>query len=195
MIVGMGAKVVPTLRGVGPEKLPALWLPFVLINVGCLVRVAFQVLTDWDPTFFKLVGVSGVLEWTGLAAWAMHLAAVMLGLGRYRAETAAGWGPTPSRIAPDHKVAAVLAWHPELDNVFIEHGFDLIRSVLLRHTVARQVSLRQACRMKHRDLDRFVAALNRARVPAASVNSAEIGATTTPLSIGHGNSVAGTADR
>lgn len=83
MIVGVAAKVVPRFRGIPEMTLPALWLPFVLINLGCLLRVGFQIGTDWHPVFFQLVGVSGVLEWTGLALWAGHLAAVMLGLGRY----------------------------------------------------------------------------------------------------------------
>ncbi|MCC7407168.1 MAG: NnrS family protein, partial [Phycisphaeraceae bacterium] len=84
MIVGVAAKVAPMLRGVGSERLPGLWLVFVLLNVGCLLRVSLQVLSDWSPVFFKVVGVSGMLEWTALALWSGHLAAVMLGLGRYR---------------------------------------------------------------------------------------------------------------
>jgi len=163
MIVGMAAKVVPTLRGIGPAPgmLPALWLPFVLINLGCLLRVGFQIGTDWSPVFFKLVGISGMLEWTGLAIWAGHLIAVMLGLGRY-AQGEASWGPAPQRIAPEHRVAAVLHWHPELEPVFVGHGFDLIRNPVLRRTVARQVSLAAACRMKGVEVAAFVDALNRA---------------------------------
>jgi len=181
MIVGMAAKVVPTLRGIGPAPgmLPALWLPFVLINLGCLLRVGFQIGTDWSPVFFKLVGISGMLEWTGLAIWAGHLIAVMLGLGRY-AQGEASWGPAPQRIAPEHRVAAVLHWRPELEPVFIEHGFDLIRNPVLRRTVARQVSLAAACRMKGVEVAALVDALNRARPsadvgPCASTPTARVG--------------------
>jgi hypothetical protein len=174
MIVGVAAKVVPMLRGVGPGSgmLPALWLPFLLINLGCLLRVGFQIGTDWHPLFFKLVGVSGMLEWTGLAIWAAHLAAVMLGLGRYRAASAANWGPTPERIEPDHRVAAVLHWHPELESIFLDHGFDLIRNPVLRRTLARQVTLRQACRMKGVARDAFLAALNGGREGGGQVSGA-----------------------
>ncbi len=163
MIVGMAAKVVPTLRGIGPEKLPSLWLPFVLINIGCLLRVGFQIGTDWHPAFFKLVGVSGVLEWTGLAIWAGHLVAVMLGMGRYRDTGATTWGPAPDRIAPEHRVAAVLHWHPELDPIFVDHGFDLIRNPVLRRTIARQISLAKVCQMKAVALDPFINELNQPR--------------------------------
>ncbi|MCC7205321.1 MAG: NnrS family protein [Phycisphaeraceae bacterium] len=84
MMVGVASKVAPMLRGVGPDRLPDLTGVFVLLNLGCLLRVSLQVLSDWDPLFFRLVSVSGVLEWTALAWWSMHLASVMLGLGRYR---------------------------------------------------------------------------------------------------------------
>lgn len=79
MIVGMAAKVVPTSRGVGRDKPPSLWVPFILINLGCLLRVGFQIGTDWHPAFFKLVGISGIFEWTGLAIWAGYLTAIILG--------------------------------------------------------------------------------------------------------------------
>lgn len=79
MIVGMSSTIVPVVRGIAPGQLPSLWLPFALINLGCLVRVVFQIGTDWHPMFFTLVGISGMLEWTGLAFWACHLAMLMLG--------------------------------------------------------------------------------------------------------------------
>lgn len=46
-----------------------LWIPFLLVNVGCALRVSMQTLTDFHPIFFSLVGISGVLEVTGLILW------------------------------------------------------------------------------------------------------------------------------
>jgi len=134
------------LRGVGPGSgmLPALWLPFLLINLGCLLRVGFQIGTDWHPLFFKLVGVSGMLEWTGLAIWAAHL-------------------------------AAVLHWHPELEPIVLDHGFDLIRNPVLRRTLARQVTLRQACRMKGVARDAFAAARDDVGPHRVDPSSASLG--------------------
>lgn len=73
MIVGVSAKVVPNLRGVALDTLPALWLPFLLINVGCFLRVSMQTLTDFHAAAFPITGISGVLEVTGLAFWGAHL--------------------------------------------------------------------------------------------------------------------------
>lgn len=170
MIVGMAAKIVPTLRGIDRDALPALWLPFALINLGCLLRVSFQIGTDWQPAFFQPIAISGALEWTGLAIWAGHLACVMLGLGRYHQATSNTWGPRPERIEAEHRVAAVLHWHPELEDVFVSHGFEQIRCPVLRQTVARQVSLAQACRMKQKPVEAFIKALNEGRrnSPASS---------------------------
>jgi hypothetical protein len=67
MIMGIAAFVVPALRRVPRAGLPALIGPFVLVNVGCFLRVTLQVLTDVYPAFFRVVGASGVLELAALA--------------------------------------------------------------------------------------------------------------------------------
>jgi hypothetical protein len=72
MIVGVAAKVVPTLNGVNTRDLSPLWGPFVLINAGCLLRVTGQTLTDFTPAAF-LAGVVG-FGVTGLAQWGGHCA-------------------------------------------------------------------------------------------------------------------------
>ena len=77
MIMGIAAYVVPTLRRRDRAALPDLVGPFVLINLGCLLRVTLQALTDVHPVFFAVVGVSGVLELTALCWWGCHLARLM----------------------------------------------------------------------------------------------------------------------
>jgi hypothetical protein len=152
MIVGMAAKVVPTLRGVAPDTLPRLWLPFALVNLGCFLRVSLQIATDWHPAFFKWVGVSGMIEWTGFAIWGTHLVYVMLGWGRYGAVGSRDWGPAPTSFQGTEKVAAILDWYPQLSPVFVHHGFEGVLNPFLRSTVARSLSLQQACSLKGVDL-------------------------------------------
>ncbi len=84
MIVGVAARVVPTLNGVDIRRLTALWGPFVLLNTGCALRVITQTLTDFTPHAYPVAGVSGVLEVAGLALWGAHLWSVMGGRARYR---------------------------------------------------------------------------------------------------------------
>jgi hypothetical protein len=63
--------------GGGNDQLSSLTGPFVLVNVGCFLRVSLQVLTDHHAAFFRFVGVSGVLELAALAWWGSHLFGMM----------------------------------------------------------------------------------------------------------------------
>ena len=78
MIMGMAAKVVPTLNGRDTRELAQLTGPFLLVNLGCFLRVSLQALTDTDPRFFSLVGISGALEVSGLAWWGAGLVRIMI---------------------------------------------------------------------------------------------------------------------
>ena len=66
---------------------------------------------------------------------------------------------TKSDIEPGHRVADVLEWFPATEPVFLEFGFSAIKHAVFRRTLARQVSLAQACKMHNVDAGQFVAAL------------------------------------
>ncbi len=86
MIMGVAAYVVPALRGVPRQGLTPLVGPFVLVNIGCFLRVTLQALTDIHRVFFALVGASGVLELAALAWWGTHLVRMMVLTSRQRAQ-------------------------------------------------------------------------------------------------------------
>jgi hypothetical protein len=164
MIVGVAAKVVPTLNGIPGKRLPALWGPFVLINLGCTLRVFGQTATDLLPGAFSVAGVSGLLEVTGLALWGGHLWLIMSGRARLRSETAANL-PVPTLVpgAPvsgKHAVGAVLEARPELLQVFVDHGFTALVNPYFRRNIARVVTIESACRRMGVDLEEFLNALN-----------------------------------
>jgi hypothetical protein len=77
MIMGMAARVVPDLRRTSTTSLTALTGPFLLVNLGCFLRVTLQALTDVHHVFFSIVGVSGVLELAALAWWGAHVVRLM----------------------------------------------------------------------------------------------------------------------
>ena len=144
MIVGVAAKVVPTLNGVDVHALSQLWLPFVLINAGCLLRVVGQTLTDFSPMAFPVAGVSGLLEVTGLAVWGVHLTLIMAGKPRLmKVAGIAGGGNDLSQraILPQDRVAAVLDDEPRLLQTFLANGFTPLSKPLARRTLARVVTL------------------------------------------------------
>lgn len=169
MIIGVAARVVPTLNGADLRRLTSLWGPFVLINLGCGLRVVAQTLTDFTASAFPLAGISGLLEVTALAWWGAHLWAVMAGRLRYCRSAPVAYAPG-SAIEAEHRVGEILDAHPELLDTFLGLGFRPLANPLLRKTVARQVSVAQACRQLGCNLGEVLAALNQAR-PAAPPQS------------------------
>ncbi len=164
MIVGVAARVVPTLNGIDGNALPRLWAPFLLLNGGCALRVVGQTLTDSAPLAFPFTGVSGLLEVTGLALWGVHLWRIMSGRHPLAVTTDEDASPAPDRpLCATDRVADVISWHPGLMPVFRSFGFHALSNPLLRRTVARRVTLEQACRVGDVDLDTFLIALNAAR--------------------------------
>jgi hypothetical protein len=163
MIVGVAARVVPTLNGVDGRRLTRLWGPFVLLNAGCALRVVCQTLTDFTANAFPVAGVSGLLEVSGLALWGAHLWSVMAGCPRLR-------GPAEDEepyhlgtpITAAHRVGELLDAHPALLATFLALGFRPLANPLLRRTVARRVTVGQASRHLGRDEQEVLAALNRA---------------------------------
>ncbi|HJT78103.1 MAG TPA: DUF1858 domain-containing protein, partial [Gemmataceae bacterium] len=172
MIVGVAAKVVPTLNGVDPRRLPSLWLPFLLINAGCTLRVVTQTLTDFTPAAFPVSGASGVLEVLGLAVWAAHLWPMLRGTP---AGQPAGL-PLPEHqpltrdvpIGPEHLVGEVLDLYPELLGTFVAAGFHALNIPRLRNAVARRVTVARACRLVGVDRARLLADPNAERTRLAA---------------------------
>jgi hypothetical protein len=164
VIVGVAAKVVPTLNGVHARLLSPLWAPFVLINLGCSLRVFGQTATDFTTLAFPVAGVSGLLEVTGLALWGVHLWLIMSGRARLRPERSRTEAITPVRngaqIRAEHTVGEVLAQEPELLDVFVDFGFTTLTNPQLRRSIARVVTIEKACRRMGVDLDEFLRAIN-----------------------------------
>lgn len=169
MIVGVAAKVVPTLNGVDTKSLSSLWAPFVLINAGCVLRVTGQTLTDFTSLAFPVAGVSGLLEVAGLALWGAHLTLIMCGRARIRHTRAPDSESLASRsIRATDTVGFVLAECPELLDTFLAAGFSPLASAYARQTIARFVTIERACRQAGIDAQQFVTRLNLGRAKAVA---------------------------
>ncbi len=160
MIVGVSSKVVPTLSGVDVRRAASLWPTFILLNLGNTMRVTFQIATDFTPRAYPIMGFSGFIEVVGLTLWAYELVKNMrVGseLERRTEEALENWRPVT--IAPQTRVADVLRSYPESLGVFLKHGFTPLVSPVLRQTMARVVTVEQACRREGVNLDRFLSEL------------------------------------
>lgn len=159
MIVGVSSKIVPTLNGLDTAKLPALWLPFILIDAGCTLRVVSQVATDFTPVAYPIAGVSGTLEVAGLAIWGTHLAWIMI--GGYRTALPGRSALTPgTTVDAGHRVGEVLEVYPQLLPVFLEHGFHSLENPVLRKRVASHVTVSRACHFAGVEEGELLRALN-----------------------------------
>jgi hypothetical protein len=167
MILGVAAKVVPTLAGADPARLPALWLPFGLVNFGCALRVVFQILTDFSSRAFPVAGISGLLEVTGIAVWGVGLWRLMA--AQPQSEPLDRQSQRPLMVTPDMRVGWLLRAAPETLAVFLDHQFLPLASPVLRNTLARSISIREACRLRGVDLWSLLDDLNqtlRGRTPS-----------------------------
>lgn len=166
MIVGVAAKVVPTLNGLDPRSLSPLWGPFILINTGCALRVTGQALTDFTAVSFPVTALSGILEVLGLAWWGTHLLLIMA--GRVRTTPAARQSiplVVGAPIIADNMVGDVLDIYPELLPIFLSFGFKPLAYSIFRKTIAYRVTLASACRLVGVSLPLFLETLNRERQP------------------------------
>jgi hypothetical protein len=143
-----------------------LWTPFILINLGCTMRVVFQVLTDITPYAFPFAGISGVLEVAGLAIWGIHIWRIMRNgaLGDNAPRRSATPLVEGAAITLNDRVGDVLETHPHLLNTFLSFGFRPLANPWLRKTLARSVTLEHACRLLGIDTQDFLDALNAGRV-------------------------------
>jgi hypothetical protein len=161
MIVGVAAKVVPTLNGVDVRALSSLWGPFVLINAGCALRVSGQTLTDFAPASFPVTALSGILEVLGLGWWGLHLWRIMAGRIQNKASSIPVVAGAP--IIADNLVGEVLDVYPEVLPLFLSFGFKPLAYSLFRKTIAYRVTLASACRLLGVTLPEFLETLNRQR--------------------------------
>jgi hypothetical protein len=166
MIVGVAARVVPTLSGIDISGLSPLWAPFILLNAGCALRVLSQTATDFTATAFPVAGLSGLLELLGLALWGVHLWLIMSGrVGMPESQrdvSYSGLRAGAAIIAPD-RVGDILEQYPELLDRFVELGFKPLANPVLRKRIASRVTLEQACRLLGVSVEEVVAALNAGR--------------------------------
>jgi uncharacterized protein involved in response to NO len=164
IIVGVSSKVVPMLSGVDMPRLRSLWPTFLLLNLGNLTRVSFQIATDFSPAAYRVMGISGFIEVVGLALWGYELFANMAE-GK-KLEKAAAW-PKPFsqklEITPYTKVGDILDLHPQTLEIFIRHGFTPLRNPVLRKTLAPVISIEQACRRVGVDMTNLISEIEQMR--------------------------------
>jgi hypothetical protein len=150
MIVGVSSKIVPTLSGIDVKRTNSLWPTFVLLNAGNLTRVTFQIATDFSTAAYPVMGISGFIEVVALALWGYELFSNMRAGKKLETESVKIF--LHLEITPETKVGEVLARYPQSLEIFVRRGFSLLRNPVLRKTMARAITIEQACRREGVDL-------------------------------------------
>jgi len=162
MIVGVSSKVVPTLSGVDLRHARSLWPTFLLLNIGNLTRVSFQIATDFSPAAYRVMGISGFIEVVGLTLWGYELFTNIRAGRRLEKE--------PRRLQPIDQsfsitantiVGEVLTRYPQSLEIFVRHGFTPLRNPVLRKTLARVITIEQACRRENLEMETLLRDLER----------------------------------
>jgi hypothetical protein len=94
--------------------------------------------------------------------------------GRRVIETVPRSLPAPQHVELDQKVADVLNWFPETSPVFERYGFEPLRHPMLRRTLARQVTLRQAAKFRGVPAEALLFDLNQAIVHTAPAHQRSV---------------------
>jgi len=168
IMVGMALRIVPVFRGVPLYSQLLRDAAFWLLAAGNVIRVLFQSLSvPFGPAALR-AGLSGVLELAALALSGFNLWKTM-GTETQEDLAAAAWRPP---ITPETKVGDLLQAYPEPLPVFVSSGFAPLANPVLRRTLARGVSITQACRMHGADLEPSLGRLIRETDPPRSTEAA-----------------------
>jgi metal-sulfur cluster biosynthetic enzyme len=182
MIVGVSSKVTPILAGVDLRQTNSLWTAFVLLNLGNILRVIGQTLLDFTSFVGFLVAAAGFVQWAGIILWADDLWN-NIAAGRRIAKE--GIAEEITDITPQTKVATVLERYPQTLEVFLRYGFAPLANPVLRKTMARVVTIEQACRREGVDMEALLRDLRKAaglELEAEQAISSEASKQSTPIS-------------
>lgn len=105
--------------GVDIRRARSLWPTFLLLNLGNLTRVSFQIATDFSPAAYRVMGISGFIEVIGLTLWGNELFANMRAGKKLEKES--GWLKTLGQfeITPSNRVGDVLTRYPQSLEIFL----------------------------------------------------------------------------
>jgi hypothetical protein len=142
-IFAYAGRVLPIFGGVDLRHPRLRSIGGYLIAAGVLLREAqVGAALGADPRLMIVSGVSGVVAATGVVLCSISIWST-LGANRRAEKEETDLAP----LAADTNVARLLESHPEALSILIEGGFAPLANPILRNTMARAVTLAQACRM------------------------------------------------
>ncbi len=160
MIMGYASKMVPTFRGVNMYSVRLSDMTFILINLGCFLRVFTQVMIGLKGDFYySLIGFSGWIEFVAIG---------MFGYNIWKSINAEEEDDEEEEqkeklkeITKNTKINDAIEQYPETLNVFLKFGFKQLSNPVARKTIAKVFTIAQATKIHPVNIDDLLNALNK----------------------------------
>jgi hypothetical protein len=157
MIIGYASKMVPTFRGVNMYSVRLSDMTFILINLGCFLRVSTQIMIGLSGGFYySIIGFSGWIEFAAIGMFGYNI------WKSINAEEEDEEEPKErlSEITKDTKIYDAIDQYPETLDVFLEFGFKQLSNPVARKTVAKVFTIEQATKIHPVEISDLLKALN-----------------------------------
>ena len=161
MIFGFASRIIPISQGIKLHSYSLLTMTFILIIVGCALRVVFQPLavhTGSVPAYL-VMGISGLIESVAIVLFGINIWKTMSDGKRQGAEEGEVHDEITS-VTASTNVHQLMKQHPQTIDILVSKGFTQLKNPVLRNTLARAVNIGQAIKIHHTDLDQLLKELN-----------------------------------
>ncbi len=157
MIMGYASKMIPTFKGI---HMSSIWLSnfsFVLLNLGCFLRVATQTMIGLSGEFYySIIGISGWIELVAIGMFGYNVWKTMNAKEGEEEIT----GGSISEITKETKIFDVVDQYPETLEVFLQFGFKQLSNPVARRTIAKMFTVEQATKIHPVQIEDLLKALN-----------------------------------
>ncbi|KKN11698.1 hypothetical protein LCGC14_1023880 [marine sediment metagenome] len=157
MIIGYASKMVPTFRGVNMYSVRLSDMTFILINLGCFLRVSTQIMIGLSGGFYySIIGFSGWIEFAAIGMFGYNI------WKSINAEEEDEEEPKERlrEITKDTKIYDAIDQYPETLDVFLEFGFKQLSNPVARKTIAKVFTIEQATKIHPVEISDLLKALN-----------------------------------
>jgi iron-sulfur cluster repair protein YtfE (RIC family) len=161
VIFGFASRIIPISQGIKLHSYSLLFMTFILINVGSVLRVVFQPLavhTGSVPAYL-VMGISGFIESVAILLFGINIWKTISD-GKRQGAGEEEVHDKISSVTAATNVHQLMKQHPQTIDILVSKGFTQLKNPVLRNTLARAVNIGQAIKIHHTDLNQLLKELN-----------------------------------
>jgi iron-sulfur cluster repair protein YtfE (RIC family) len=161
LIFGYASRIIPISQGIKLHSYTLLTKVFILINVGCAIRVIFQpvaVHTGSTPAFL-LMGISGFIESLAILLFGINIWKT-INKGKRQGAKDDEVHDEITTVTATTNVYQLIKQHPQTIDVLVKKGFTQLKNPILRNTLTRAINIGQATKINPTNIDQLLKELN-----------------------------------